>query len=529
MAELRRSSAEGPGARPISIGEYQFDRDAGQLWRDGEEIRLPPRALALLAVLAERPMQVLTKRVLIERLWDGKAVGDDALTSCVQELRRALGDDPRNPKFVETRHRRGYRLLLPATAVAESSTSERPPALSPLEKASIAVLPFHNLNGDAEQEYFADGISQEVIAALSRFKSLFVIGRGRSFTYKGRTVDVGQVGRELGVRYLLQGSVRKAGNRLRIAGQLIEATSGAHLWGGHFDGALDDVFDLQDSIATSVVGAIVPRLEKAEFERARRKPVDNLDAYDLFLRGLAARAERTNEGEEEAMRLFYAAIERDPGFATPYGLAAGGYLFRRQNGRVKDKAWEEAETRRLAARVSVIGGDDALALSVAGGALLHVCQDYEGGAALIDRALSINSNDEAALRLRGWACAFMGRHEEAAESFSQALRLSPLDARIGDAQRGMAVALMFLARYKQAASWAETALASLPMDPATLRVAAAACALAGKLDQAEKIADRLCKLLPSLRVSRLKDYAPYRRQQDINLFAEGLRRAGVPK
>lgn len=328
---------------------------------------------------------------------------------------------------------------------------------------------------------------------------------------------------------MLEGSVRRAGNQLRITGQLIEAATGAHIWADHFDGALEGLFELQDSVAMNVVCAVAPRLEKAEFDRARRKPVESLDAYDLFLRGMASRAERTEEGEEEAMRLFYAAIERDPNFAAPYGLAAGGYLFRRQNGRVKDKTWEEAETRRLAARVSVIGGDDALALSVAGGALFHVCQDYEGGFALIERALSINPNDQVAHRFRGWACAFMGRHEEAMESFSRALRLSPIDSRIADAQRGMAAALMFLGRYDEAASWAETALANQPVDPATLRVAAAACALAGKLDEARKIAGRLCKLLPSLRVSRLEDYAPYRRREDIDLFARGLRSAGVPE
>src|SRR5215472_7187525 len=196
------------------------------------------------------------------------------------------------------------------------------PTLALPDKPSIAVLPFTNLSGDPEQEYFADGMVEDIITGLSRFRWLFVIARNSSFTYKGRAVDVKQVGRDLGVRYLLEGSVRKSANRVRIAGQLIDASSGAHLWADRFDGALEDVFELQDQVTANVVGAIAPRLEQAEIERARRKPTESLDAYDLYLRGLANFYKWTREANAEALRLFYKAIELDPDFPAAYAAAA---------------------------------------------------------------------------------------------------------------------------------------------------------------------------------------------------------------
>ena len=213
-------------------------------------------------------------------------------------------------------------------ACASMDASPRPPALALPDKPSIAVLPFQNMSGDPEQEYFADGMVEDIITALSRMRWLFVIARNSSFTYKGRAVDVKQVGRELGVRYVLEGSVRKAANRVRITGQLIDASTGAHLWADRFDGALEDIFDLQDQVTTSVVGAIAPKLEQAEIERAKRKPTESLDAYDYFLRGMASFYQRTKEANSEALRLFYRAIELDPEFsprpmAWPRGATHG--------------------------------------------------------------------------------------------------------------------------------------------------------------------------------------------------------------
>jgi adenylate cyclase len=214
-----------------------------------------------------------------------------------------------------------------------SATDPPPTQLVLPDKPSIAILPFQNMSGDPEQEYFADGIVEDITTALSRFRWLFVIARNSSFTYKGRAVDVKQVGRELGVRYVLEGSVRKGGNRVRITGQLIDAGTGAHLWADRFDGDLADVFELQDQVTESVVGTIAPKLEQAEIERAKRKPTESLDAYDYFLRGMAAFYQFNKKANEEALALFTRATELDPNFASAYGMAAGGEAPRQRLGR----------------------------------------------------------------------------------------------------------------------------------------------------------------------------------------------------
>ena len=228
---------------------------------------------------------------------------------------------------------------------------------------------------------------EDIITALAHFRHLFVIARNSSFAYKGRAVDVKQVGRELGVRYVLEGSVRKAGDRLRITGQLIDASTGATLWADRFDGALAEIFDLQDQVAANVVGAIAPRVEEAEIERAKRKPTESLDAYDHYLRALAVVDRITREANDEALRLFHKAIERDPEFALAYARAAHCYVFRRTNGWMVDRAEETAEAARLARRAVELGRDDAVALSYGGFALGYVVGDLDDGAAFVDRAL----------------------------------------------------------------------------------------------------------------------------------------------
>ena len=252
----------------------------------------------------------------------------------------------------------------------ESKTTVSPeskPALALPDKPSIAVLPFTNMSGDPEQDYFADGMVEDIITALSHFKALFVIARNSSFTYKGRAVDVKQVGRELGVRYVLEGSVRKAANRVRITGQLVDTATGAHLWADRFDGGLGDIFDLQDQVTESVVGAIAPAVEKAEIERAKRKPTESLDAYALYLRGLARFYQFANrQANDEALRLFNSAIELDPDFASAYGRAAFCYVFAKINGWISDTANEIAEVTRLAQRAVELGKDDAIALAASG-------------------------------------------------------------------------------------------------------------------------------------------------------------------
>ena len=238
---------------------------------------------------------------------------------------------------------------------------------------------------------------------------LFVIARNSSFTYKGRAVDVKQVGRELGVRYVLEGGVRKAADRVRITAQLIDASTGAHLWADRFDGSLEDIFELQDQVTASVVGAIAPRLEQAEVERAKHKPTESLDAYDYFLRGIASLHSWTKESNDEALRLFNKAIELDPDFASAYGMASWCYVRRKGSRWIIDRAQETAETARLARRAAELGWDDAVALAWGGFALAYVVHDVEVGAALIDRALQLNPNLAEAWHFSGWVRIYLGR------------------------------------------------------------------------------------------------------------------------
>jgi len=385
------------------------------------------------------------------------------------------------------------------------------------------------MSGDPEQEYFADGIVDEIITALSRFRSLFVIARNSTFAYKNRSVDVKQVGRELGVRYVLEGGVRKAANRVRIIGQLIDATTGAHIWANRFEGALEDVFDLQDRVTEHVVGAVVPKLERAEIERSKRKPIDNLDAYDYFLRGLAIFHNWTREDVTEALRLFYRAIELDPDFASAYGMAALCYARRKTSNWVTDVANEIVEAKRLARRAVELNKDDAFVLCAAGFALVYVAHESATGAAFVDRAIAINPNLSLAWQQSGWVKVWLGNPDLAIEHFAHAMRLSPLDPLIAGMQQGTAHAHFFAGRYDDASIWAEMALTDAPNLHPALRILAASNALVGREKEAKRVCTRLRQINPTLRVSNLRNLLGPYRPEDLARYEEGLRKAGLPE
>jgi adenylate cyclase len=404
-------------------------------------------------------------------------------------------------------------------------------ALSLPDKPSIAVLPFQNLSSDPEQEFFADGMVEEITTALSRFKALFVIARNSSFTYKGRAVEVKQVGRELGVRYVLEGSVRKAAKRVRITGQLIDATTGAHLWADRFDGGLGDIFDLEDQVTERVVGAIAPAVETAEIERAKYKPTESLDAYAIYLRGLAKFYQYGNWlATAEALRLFNRAIELDPDFALAYSHASHCYAHAKTNGCFSDTANEIAEASRLAQRALELDEDDAGVLCGSGWALAFVGRDLGVGTGLLDHALTLNSNLAEAWRCSGWMRIWLGDPNLAIEHFARAMRLSPLGRWLVDIQSGIAHAHFFLGRYDDAASWAAMALQRNPDFQAGVRISAASNAIVGRPEEAHKTVVRLQRLNPVLRVSNLNYVlGPYRRAEDLARYEEGLRKVGLPE
>jgi tetratricopeptide (TPR) repeat protein len=358
---------------------------------------------------------------------------------------------------------------------------------------------------------------------------LFVIARNSSFSYKGRAVDVKQVGRDLGVRYVIEGTLRKAANRVRMTGQLVDAGTGANIWSERFEGNLDNIFELQDDLTERVVGAIAPQLERAEIKRAKHKPTESLVAYDYHLRGLANLHFGTRVAVDEALGLFRKAIELDKDYAAAHGAAAWCLVWRKVNGWMSDRAREFEEGVRLARRAIELGADDAAALTRAGHALAHLAGDLDGGVALLDRAKTLNPNLAAAWFLGGFVRILRGEPDEAMAHFTQAMRLSPLDREMYRMQAGMAVANLFAGRFDEASSWATKAYQTLPDFLMVVAVIAASHALAGRTCEAQRATEHLRKLDPAFRISKLLDYTPFRRPQDIAIFSEGLRKAGLPE
>jgi TolB-like protein/tetratricopeptide (TPR) repeat protein len=522
------------------FADYMLDAKRRELRRGNEPVQVEPQVFDLLVHLVQNRERVVSKDDLIASVWRGRIVSNSTLTSRINAARKAVADNGHEQRLIRTITRKGFRFVgavneqseageKEAVGQATNGVYERPRATLPLpDRPAIAVLPFTNMSGDPEQEYFSDGIVEEIITALSRVRWLFVIARSSSFTFKGRSVDVKQVSQDLGVRYVLEGSVRKATDRIRITAQLIDASTGIHLWAERFDGGLEDIFDLQDQVTARVVGEIASKLEQAEIERAKRKPTQSLDAYDNFLRGLANVHQWTRAANDEALSLFYKAIELDPGFASAYGMAAWCYIWRKLNGWVIDGAQETSEGARLARRAVELGKDDAVALSRGGHALAWFVRDFDNGAAFIDRALVLNPNLAAAWNLSGWVRAYRGELDLAIEHHARAMRLSPLDPILYNMHVGTAFAHFLAGRYDDAIGWANSALREQPTSPAANRVLAASNALAGHLSEAHEAMAHLRKLDPSLRISNLKEVFPLRRSEDLAKFAEGLRKAGLP-
>ena len=520
--------------------DCSLDVERRELRRRMDLVPVEPQVLDLLQYLIRNRDHVVSKDDLITAVWNGRIVSESALSSRITAVRHAVGDSGERQRLIRTIARKGFRFVgdikeketlkdggsansaLQATAGATS-----PPPLP--DRPSIAVLPFQNLSGDLEQEYFADGVVEDIISGLSRIRWLFVIARNSSFTYKGRAVDVKQVGRELGVRYVLEGSIRKAANPVRITGQLIDATTGAHLSADRFDGNIEDIFDLQDQITASVVGAIAPKLEQAEIERAKRKPTENLDAYDYFLRAMASFYQRNREANENALRLFYKAIEFDPDFAAAYGMAAWCHAWRKLSGWMTDRVQEISEGRRLAWRAVESGKENAVALARGGHALALLVGDLDSGVAFIDRALALDPNFARAWNASGWVRAYRGELEVAIEHQARAMRLSPLDPVLYHMQVGTAYAHMLAGRFDEASMWAERAFRVEPNYHPAAIVTAASNALAGRLEEASRAMERLREIDPALRISNLRDRHPIRCPMDLARFADGLRKAGLPE
>ena len=426
---------------------------------------------------------------------------------------------------------RVYSLEVSAPAKAPTkpelaAPEETSPRLVLPDKPSIAVLPFQNMSGDPEQQYFADGMVEDIITALSRFKNLFVIARNSSFTYKGRAVDVKQVGRELGVRYVLEGSVRKAAHRVRITGQLIDASSGAHLWADRFEGALDDIFDLQDQVTVSVVGAIAPKLEQAEIERARRKRPDSLDAYDLLLRALPHVNANTPADGALAIPLLELALVKDPRYATAHGCLAWCLEQRFM------RAGFEEDVRSAAlrhARAAIAdGADDANALTMGGFVLGVLAHEHGTALGAFDQAIAVNSNSMLAYSLSSVFRAFTGDFVLATEHSARALRLSPFDLLRYNSYLALAFVNFIDGRFGDAVAAAMSGLQANPaFTPMHAFLIASQVGL-GRIEDGKASAARLLELAPDFTVGGFAKMA-FTRAEWIEAFVSELRRAGLPE
>jgi adenylate cyclase len=413
---------------------------------------------------------------------------------------------------------------------ARNSVAVIRPALPLPDKPSIAVLPFANMSGDPEQEYFVDGMVEEIITALSRIRWLFVIARNSSFTYKGHAVDVKQVGRELGVRYVLEGSVRKAGQRVRITGQLIDAVSGTHLWADRFDGSLDDIFELQDQVASGVVGAIEPRLRQSEIERASRKPTESLDAYDLYLRALALRDKHTDESVREAIALLKQALAIDPGYASAAALIGWSRIHQISHGRSPLSDTEVAEAVAVARRALEAGKDDPDALWMAAATLSFFAGEHAIAAAAIDRALILNPNSAHVWMARGFVCGARDQPGPAIEAYERAMRLSPLDRLRRTFTNGIARVHLGSGRYERAVDWADRTLREEPGYKAALCTKAIACAHLDRIEEAHAAVHQWIEAQPGLTIARYSAFwSRVLSPKVMAISVEGLRKAGLPE
>lgn len=524
---------------PYTFEDYILDPDRRELTRGADGIAVGPQVFDLLLYLVENRAHVVSKNDLLDVVWAGRIVSESTLTSHINAARRAIGDSGQDQRLIRTIARKGFRFVgdvregRPATGGAppdrEPAPVGDPPSHAPElpDKPSLAVMPFLNLSGDPAQDYFIDGVVEDIVSALSRIRWLFVIARNSSFAYKGRAVDVKQVGRDLGVRYVLEGSMRKAEKRVRITGQLVDATTGAHIWAERFEGTLDDIFDLQDQMAASIVGAIAPQLERAEIQRAQRKQTESLDAYDYYLRAVACFHKGTREAIDEALPLLYKSVDLDPDYAAAYGMAAWCYFWRKINGWMADRPQETSVGARLARRAVELGRDDAVALTRGGHALGHFGGDLDACIALLDRALVLDPNLSAAWYLSGFQRITRGDHDDAIGRIARAMRLSPLDPEMVRMQTGTAMAHLLAGRFDAAVSWAEKAYRDLPSFLLAVGIVAASHALAGRAEEAQQAMHRLRQLDPTLRISNLKDRVLLHRLEDLATLEDGLRRAGL--
>jgi TolB-like protein/Tfp pilus assembly protein PilF len=521
------------------FGDCALDTDRRELRRGSRLVEIEPQVFDLLEFLIRTRERVASREDLLEAVWRGRIVSESTLSSRINAARSAIGDDGAAQRLIRTLPRKGVRFVgdvseqlaeAPEQASSSAATHADPAASAPTtDGPSIAVLPFTNMGGDVSSDYFADGMAEEIITALARCSGILVIARNSSFIYKGKSVDVREVGRELGVGYVLEGSVRRSGDQLRITAQLIETATGTHIWADRFDGSLQEAFDLQDRIASTAAAVIEPRLRFAEVQRVKRSPLRSLDAYDWWLRAVAQATEFTQPSMARALDDLDRAMQIDPDYALAMASAAYYRALCEFQGWIHYAEEERAKAVRLARRAVDIDREDVNVLWQAAFTIWTFERDGPTSRELFRRALVINQNSAIALTMAGWVEAAIGSPTEARRLIERSQRLNPRHPRGWFMATGMAIACIGEGKYEEAVGWAERALAANRTFAVALRASVVALVNVGQLDRARLVLDELTAGDPKLTVSVLQKRLTFFHQELLQIYLTAFRAVGLPE
>lgn len=513
------------------FNNYTLDCQRRELRAGDVLVALEPQVFDLLVYLIENRDRVVSKDDLIASVWAGRIVSESTLTSRINAVRRAIGDTGEKQSCIRTFARKGFRFVAPVEATdtaGQMAGVEAGPALALPQKPSIAVLPFSNMSGDAADDSFADGVTEEIITALSRVRWFFVIARGSAFAYKSRDIDPNDIARELGVRYILMGSVRRAGDRIRVTAKLIDGSNGSSVWARSYDRALSDIFSVQDDITQTIVGGIEPELGRAERERARVKHRDSIDAWSTYQRGMIHLYRYTQDDLAEARRQFAAAIAIDPELGPAYSATAEAYYYEVVYGFAESVTHNRERAIEFAQKAVALDRDDAGAHCTLG-RTRYLRREYAAAISELELALDLNPSLALAHYGLGAAFVFSGKPHEAFPHLESAIRLSPQDPNMGSYLARIAEAKYLVGEDETAVRFALRALAQPSFQWSRYAILIAALGQLGREDEARRYLTELTRMRPNFSVAFVRDMHPFSRDMGADRYYEGLRKAGVPE
>jgi TolB-like protein/Flp pilus assembly protein TadD len=515
----------------ISFEDCLLDTDRRELRRGDRLVGIEPQVFDVLIYLVENRERVVSKDDLIASVWRGRIVSESTLTSRINAVRKAIGDSGEKQNLIRTFARKGFRFVAPVDIRNEDIKTpgdQQSFVLEVPKKPSIAVLPFSNMSGDPEQDPFIDGVTEEIITALSRVRWFFVIARGSTFAYKSSEISPQEIARELGVRYILTGSVRRAGDRIRVSAQLIDANSRSNVWARSYDRALSDIFSLQDEITQTIVGGIEPELSRAERERARVKQRDSVDAWSIYQRGMFHLYRYTRDDLAQARNLFEKAIDLDADLGPAYSAIAEAYYYEVVYGFVQPQNDDRERAVEFAQKAVALDRDDAGAHCTLG-RIRYLCRDYAAAISELELALDLNPSLALAHYGLGAAFVFSGRPQAAFPHLESAIRLSPHDPNMGSYLVRIAEAKYLIGDDHAAAGFALRALAQPGFQWSRYAILIAALGQLGRLEEAQRYLAEVTRIRPNFSVAFMRTMHPFSQDMGIDRYYDGLRKAGVPE